>query len=109
MPRVESPRTSWEEVLKQRRETAELEFRRRQQEEQERTRMLWSHAASGEMGVEQALEVLGLGPGAGEPEIRAAHELMMNCKHPDVRNSEFLVKLVDAARDILLRRAGSKS
>lgn len=66
--------------------------------------MLWSHAASGEMGVEQAREVLGVRLAASEREIRAAHEALMNCTHPDVRNSEHLTKLVNAARETLLHR-----
>jgi DNA-directed RNA polymerase specialized sigma24 family protein len=108
-PPPDSPRTSWEDQLRQRRETAEREFRMRLQEEQERTRARLSQAAAGDMSPEQAREILSVGPGATDNEIRAAYETMMNCKHPDVRGSEFLTKLAATARDTLLRPASLNS
>lgn len=50
----------------------------------------------------EALEVLGLEPGADETEIRAAHKRLLRLVHPDRGGSAYLARRVYAARDTLL-------
>lgn len=53
----------------------------------------------------EALEVLGLEPGADESEIRAAHKRLLRLVHPDRGGSAYLARRVYQARDILLERS----
>jgi hypothetical protein len=66
--------------------------RRHEEEEDEDERM-----SRGE-----ALEVLGLEPGAEEAEIRVAHKRLLRQVHPDRGGSAYLARRVYAARDTLL-------
>ena len=50
----------------------------------------------------EALEVLGLEPGADEDEIRAAHKRLLRLVHPDRGGSAYLTRRVYQARDTLL-------
>lgn len=50
----------------------------------------------------EALEVLGLEPGADEAGIRAAHKRLLRLVHPDHGGSAYLAKRVYQARDTLL-------
>ncbi|MBV9735981.1 MAG: hypothetical protein JO209_08730 [Acidisphaera sp.] len=59
---------------------------------------------AGAMGREEALSVLGLPPGAGEAEIRAAHLRLMRAAHPDNGGSDWLATRINQARDVLLGR-----
>ena len=52
----------------------------------------------------EALEVLGLEPGADEAEIRAAHKRLLRLVHPDRGGSAYLARRVYQARDILLEQ-----
>ncbi len=61
-----------------------------------------STGASGRMSVEEALEVLGLKPGATEREIRAAHRRLLKSVHPDHGGSDWLTRQINEARDVLL-------
>lgn len=58
--------------------------------------------ASPAMSVEEALQVLGLRPGASPDEIRAAHRRLMRAAHPDGGGSDWLASRINQARDILL-------
>jgi DnaJ-class molecular chaperone len=55
------------------------------------------------MSAEEALEVLGLKPGASRAEIRAAHHRLMRASHPDAGGSDWLAARINQARDVLLK------
>jgi len=56
----------------------------------------------GGMSRAEAFAVLGLKPGAGEAEIRAAHKRLMRMAHPDNGGSDWLASRLNQARDALL-------
>lgn len=56
----------------------------------------------GAMSREEALAILGLGPGATEEDIRAAHRRLMRAAHPDSGGSDWLASRINQARDRLL-------
>jgi len=62
-----------------------------------------------EMSRGEALEVLGLEPGADEAEIRAAHKRLLRLVHPDRGGSAYLARRVYQARDALLDPSQSKT
>jgi len=55
-----------------------------------------------DMTREEALAVLGLGEGAGDDDIRAAHRRLIQRMHPDVGGSADLAARINRAKDVLL-------
>ncbi|MFC0219203.1 hypothetical protein FHS82_001623 [Pseudochelatococcus lubricantis] len=58
----------------------------------------------GEMSEKEALEILGLHPGATETQIREAHRNLMKKLHPDQGGTNYLAMRVNQAKDVLLNR-----
>jgi len=59
---------------------------------------------TGAMTQEEAYEILGLQPGAGEEAIREAHRALMKRIHPDAGGTSGLAARVNQAKDVLLKQ-----
>lgn len=71
-------------------------------EENRRESSASAPASATAMTQEEALMVLGLKPGAGHEEIRAAYKRLIIKAHPDGGGSDYLAAKVNQARDLLL-------
>ncbi len=65
---------------------------------------LGASPSSSAMTQKEAYEVLGLGAGASEAEIREAHRRLMKRMHPDTGGSAFLAGRINEAKAVLLSR-----
>ncbi len=75
------------------------DWRTRRQEERRQ-----SETPGTTMDEATAYAILGLAPGAGEEEIKAAYRRLMAKLHPDHGGSSFLASQLNRAREVLLRR-----
>lgn len=62
-----------------------------------------SQSAEPQMDENQALDILGLKPGASAADIKAAHHRLLKAVHPDQGGSNFLAARINAAKDFLLK------
>ena len=53
---------------------------------------------------EEALQILGLEPGANKEEIIIAHRKLMSKVHPDKGGTDYLAKSINQARQVLLEK-----
>ena len=62
-------------------------------------------STGGSMSLDQAREILGLGPDPSRDEIISAHRRLMQKVHPDRGGSDYLAQQLNEARRVLLKAA----
>lgn len=65
-------------------------------------------AASGQLSVSEACEVLGVSPDCSREEVIAAHRRLMQKIHPDRGGNDYLAAKVNEAKSVMLARASGK-
>jgi hypothetical protein len=60
--------------------------------------------AAAVMSVSEALDILGLKPGASDEDVRTAHRNLMKKFHPDQGGNTYLATKINAAKDALLAK-----
>lgn len=74
------------------------------QSQQQSQQQQYSARATSQMTVQQALDVLGLKPGASKEEVVQAHRKLIQKLHPDRGGSDHLAAEVNEAKRVLLKR-----
>jgi uncharacterized membrane protein len=79
-------------------------WREKSTDEAARTEPRQPRGGRSRMAPEEAYAMLGLGKGASEEDIRAAHRKLMMKLHPDQGGSTYLAARINEAKDVLLGR-----
>lgn len=66
-------------------------------------------ASSGKMSVEEARDVLGVGPDATKDDIKKAYHQLMQKLHPDQGGNDYLAAKLNEAKDVLLKHGRGKT
>ena len=61
-----------------------------------------AEAGPGPMTEEEALDILGLEPGASDEDVREAHRRLMREHHPDRGGSNWFASRINQAKEVLL-------
>jgi hypothetical protein len=62
-----------------------------------------TESETGAMSEQEAYDILGLTPEAGETDVRRVHRLLMKKLHPDQGGSTWIASRINQARDIIIK------